>query len=141
MTRQLREITSHHVNACNKAICIEAGEKIGAGGTPVLYEINWTTSYDSAAFGYTPLSGGELYIRFQDGPITTDSSAGTEGVNGVTHEVLLAVLIDRLEGFQRGPYRCKENASALTHLNRAMKILNSRTQRRMTEGTEGTHTV
>lgn len=28
------------------------------------------------------------------------------GTNGITHEALLAVLIDRLQSFQRGEYSC-----------------------------------
>lgn len=79
------------------------------------------------------LPGGELaVIRFQDGPIEQ------AGVNGVTHEVLLAAIIDRLNGFQAGPHACDENSTALMHLHSALAALHDRTCRRLSEGTEGT---
>ena len=60
---------------------------------------------------------------------------------GITHEALLAVLCDRLRGFQAGPYACKANACALTHLEEAQHWLQQRTIERMRRGVEGTHTV
>ena len=51
------------------------------------------------------------------------------------------VLCDRLRGFQAGPYACKANACALTHLEEAQHWLQQRTIERMRRGVEGTHTV
>ena len=87
-----------------------------------------------------PEEGGEAvptHLRFQDGPINADGN----GVNGITHEALLAVLCDRLRGFQKGPYACKANACALTHLEEAQHWLQQRTIERMRRSVEGTHTV
>jgi hypothetical protein len=70
-------------------------------------------------------------ILFQNGPIPH------AGVNGVTHEALLAVLIDRLQGFQGGEFACKENAEAMSCLEEAMMILHARTLARMARGVEG----
>jgi len=50
-------------------------------------------------------------VKFQNGPVQEDGT----GVNGVQHEDLLAIIIDRLEAFQAGPYACEENAEALLH--------------------------
>lgn len=58
---------------------------------------------------------------------------------GVTHEALLAILIDRMQAFQKGPYSCRENALALTKLEEAAHWLNARTARRVAQGVEGTH--
>lgn len=74
-------------------------------------------------------------ISFQNGPIKE------AGVNGVTHEALLAILIDRMEGFQAGPFASEDNARALTHLKAALGSLQNRTRARMARGVEGTHTV
>lgn len=74
-------------------------------------------------------------INFQDGPINE------VGVNGLTHEVLLSIVADRLRGFQSGPYKCKENACALTHIEEALHWLQSRTLDRMRRGIEGTHVI
>ena len=72
---------------------------------------------------------------FQQGPI------GEVGVNGVTHEALLAILVDRMRSFQAGPYACRENALVLTKLEEAQQWLLSRTRARMVRGVEGTHQV
>lgn len=63
-------------------------------------------------------------IKFQEGPIHE------KGVNGVTHEQLLAIVIDRLRSFQQGPYRCRENALALTNLEQSLQWLQQRTRDR-----------
>ena len=74
-----------------------------------------------------------MSLSFQNGPIKE------AGVNGITHEVLLAVLIDRMRSFQDGDYACRENAIALTKLEEALMWLNKRTQGREARGVEGTH--
>jgi len=76
-------------------------------------------------------------INFQNGPINEDGI----GVNGLTHEVLLAILIHRLESFQAGDYACEENQVALNGCNQALEALKGRTQARIDRGVEGTHTV
>ncbi|ODT86711.1 MAG: hypothetical protein ABS78_15575 [Phenylobacterium sp. SCN 70-31] len=72
-------------------------------------------------------------MLFQNGPI------GEVGVNGLTHEALLAILVDRLRAFQAGPFSCRENALALTKLEEAQQWLGARTRARMVRGVEGTH--
>ncbi len=67
--------------------------------------------------------------------------ADGNGVNGITHEVLLEIVADRLRSFQKGPYSCKANACALTHIEEAQHWLQQRTIERMRRGVEGTHTV
>jgi hypothetical protein len=76
-------------------------------------------------------------INFQNGPI----DEGSNGVNGVQHEDLLAIIIDRLQGFESGPYSCEENAQALMHCEEALRWLNTRTKNRIARKVEGTHTV
>ncbi len=74
-------------------------------------------------------------ISFQKGPIKE-----TE-VNGIHNEDLLAIVIDRLEGFQSGNFSCRENALALTKIQEAMHWLNYRTRGRRNRGVEGTSGV
>ena len=57
---------------------------------------------------------------------------------GVTHEALLAIVIDRLRGFQSGKFFCRENAIALTKLEEAQHWLEHRTKSRIARGVEGT---
>lgn len=70
-------------------------------------------------------------IHFQHGPIKEC------GVNGITNEVLLALVIDRLNGAQEGPFRSRENALAITACEEASLWLAKRTMDRMARGVEG----
>ena len=87
----------------------------------------------------TDVVGGQkrsyAYISFQNGPIKEN------GVNGIHNEDLLAIVIDRLEGFQSGDFKCRETAEALKDLNGAMRHLNDRTSARQDRGVEGTSEV
>jgi hypothetical protein len=88
-------------------------------------------------YSVTDTNLNELYatVNFQDGPIKES------GVNGCHNEDLIAIVIHRLMSFQEGPYKCRENALAITKLEEAMHWLNHRTQIRQERGVEGTHVV
>ncbi len=118
----MREITTHKVNGLNEVLRVEVLDELGAGGACHAYRI-------------TPTTGNALGVRidFQNGPLKE-----TVNPNGLSQESLLAVLIDRLQYFQKGPYSCRENAIALTHLEDAMHWLHHRTRERMARGVEGT---
>jgi len=79
------------------------------------------------------VAGCYAHVSFQNGPIRE------AGVNGCHQEDLLAIVIDRLRGFQEGEFRCRENALALTKLEEALHWLNHRTQKRIDRGVEGTN--
>ena len=121
----MREITDHRVNPANDALIIDVLDEPGAGGANHEYVIT------IPANGKFP--GGTVPISFQNGPIAE------AGVNGVTQEALLAICIDRLRSFQKGPYACRENALALTKMEEAQMWLLQRTRARMARGVEGTH--
>lgn len=70
-------------------------------------------------------------IRFQRGPVAE------VGVNGLTNEALIAIVIDRLEGAQEGPFKSRYNALAITTLQEAENWLSRRTLDRMARGVEG----
>jgi len=72
------------------------------------------------------------FVDFQNGPVKE------RGVNGCHQEDLLVIVIDRLRCFQKGEFRCRENAVALTKIEEAIMWLNARTNRRMNQGVEGT---
>lgn len=74
-------------------------------------------------------------VHFQEGPIKES------GVNGCMNEDLIAMVIDRLESFQDSPYKCRENALAITKLEEALHWLRHRTLAREARGVEGTHEV
>ena len=72
-------------------------------------------------------------VHFQNGPIKE------VGVNGVANEDLIAIVIDRMRGFQSGNYACRDNALALTKLEEALMWLRNRTNERESRGVEGTN--
>lgn len=78
-------------------------------------------------------AAGYINIKFQCGPI------GEVGVNGTSIENVIDLLVNRLEGFQAGEFRCRENALAITHLQDAQNWLERRTRNRITQGVEGTN--
>lgn len=127
----MRTIHDHQVNPANDALTITAFDEPGSGGAHHQYLIQSlpnTTAPDTEG-------KVDVLIQFQDGPIAE------VGVNGLTHEALLAIVADRLRSFQAGPYKTKANACALTHIEEAMHWLHQRTLERMRRGVEGTHTV
>lgn len=132
----MRELTGHKVNECNSALKVEALDAPGAGGACHLYKITGFNSKTNPSDPWAALHGEPAthsHILFQNGPIL---EAGT---NGVTHEALLAILIDRLAAFQAGPFACPENEEALEHLREAQGALHFRTLSRLQRGVEGTH--
>lgn len=74
-------------------------------------------------------------IDFQNGPINE------VGVNGVMNEDLIAMVITRLEHFNKTDFQCRENSMAITKLEEAMLWLRKRTIGRENRGIEGTHKV
>lgn len=121
-----RELTSHKVNGLNEALRIEVVDEPGQGNACHHYRIavpNGTEVARSVC----------IDIEFQNGPIQE------AGVNGISQEALLAIVEDRLQGFQSGPYACRENAIALTKIQEAMMWLQKRTRDRMARGVEGTN--
>lgn len=70
-------------------------------------------------------------LHFQHGPVAEC------GVNGLTNEALIAIVIDRLEGAQLGPFKSRTNALAITALQEAENWLSRRTLDRMARGVEG----
>lgn len=53
----------------------------------------------------------------------------SEQHNGLTMETLIGCAIDRIECFQRGDFRCDENAVAVHHLRHALSALALRRHR------------
>lgn len=74
-------------------------------------------------------------IKFQEGPIREC------GVNGIHNEDLLNIVLERLSGFQKSNFRCRENAVAITKIEEALMWLRKRTDGRERRGVEGTSEV
>lgn len=116
----VRELTTHRTpgNQINEDVRVAVVDAPGAGGASHCYQI-------------TPAEGPVCTINFQNGTVEQT------GVNGVTQEALLAVVLDRLQSFQKGPFGCIENATALLYVVNALDALHARTQNRVRRGVEG----
>jgi len=122
----MRQVTDHIVDGDlpQNQLKIEVVDEPGAGGANHVYDITGFSTKDEAV--------NFLEIPFQNGPIKE------AGVNGITQEALLAIVIDRLRSFQAGPYPSELNSIALIHCGVALDALKSRTRERLARGVEGT---
>ena len=119
----MRTVPTLALTPTDKAITTTCDDRDPASGN---MSHEYSVSWDQGG-GYIASAG----IKFQHGPIAE------AGVNGLTNEVLLSIVRDRLEGAQEGPFRCRENALAITKIEEAELWLAKRTLDRMTRGVEG----
>lgn len=123
----VKTITYHQIdspNELNQGITVEALGSPGPGGAHHFYSISPHSTELKRAINVA-------YLRFQNGPVKE------VGVNGISMEALLAVLIDRVTDFQAGPYVCQDNAELLSHLSAALECCHKRTRDRVKRGVEG----
>ncbi len=112
---------------------VVAVDEKGQGNANHHYEISVVDTHKTGNENGFCTAG--MTVLFQNGPIKE------VGVNGVMNEDLIAIVIDRMRGFQSGDYACPENATALLSLENALFELNSRTKQREKCGVEGTSKV
>lgn len=121
----MREITTHHDgHGLTESIRIEADEP-GPGGASYSYKVE------------IDLGGAWLElctIQFQKGPRSVGNSTP-----GIVDTVLLAIVRDRLESFNAGEFRCRQNAIAITKIEEAMHWLKDRADERARRGVLGTN--
>ena len=116
----MKQILDHAINELNEGITITADDQdVTMGNASHHYEIHFADVVQR--------------IDFQQGPVKE------HGINGISNEALLAIVLDRLRGFQSGQYACRENAVALTHLETSLMWLQKRTRDRVLRGVEGTY--
>ncbi len=106
----------------NSSVQVWAQDEPGPGGAAHFYSIEWPGNGPNAQI---------ITLLFQKGPIKE------VGVNGITNEALLAIVVDRLQAFQKGGFSCRENAIALTKIEEALHWMQHRTEARIARGVEG----
>jgi hypothetical protein len=114
----MRSITTHKDAGLNEHISINVLDGAGTGGASHWYVISGE-GLDS------------VHVNFQVG------GAKKSGLNGISNEALLAIVEDRLAGFQSGSYACTDNEIALNCVRGALQALHKRTEDRVTRGVEG----
>ena len=93
-------------------------------------EGNKPTSLPAGHF-YDICAGENLTsIHFQNGPVKEN------GVNGITSEALLAILIHRTK-ILNGNFPCDENKRAISYMENALALFEKRTKGRQERGVEG----
>jgi len=92
---------------------------------------------DNPDGGY--VHGVGLRIDWQKGPL----GRGEDRLepNGAFVETVLAAALQRIEFYNAGKFRCRENSLAITHIEEAMHWLNHRTADREARQVEGTHST
>lgn len=116
----MREIKTHTIegDSLNHQLKIEVLDESGAGGANHRYCVSYPDMY--------------FELCFQNGPIAE------AGVNGISNEALLAIVMDRLEGFQRSDFACEETRLARMCIEAGLAHLKNRTKERLSRGVEGT---
>ena len=82
-------------------------------------------------------SGRGFTIEWQNGPLAVDGERREP--TGAFVEDVIAAAIGRLEFYNAGKFRCRENSLAITHLEEALHWCEHRTRDREARGVEGTH--
>jgi hypothetical protein len=98
----------------------------GNGGANHCYAVNDVKDTDGNPLGRV--------IQFQNGPRKEENS-----IHGVLDTDLLEIVRDRLKAFQAGPFACRENALALTHLEESLFWMNARVENRIERNVLGTN--
>ena len=107
--------------------------QVAMDGSPAVVERWYSGKFEITNPEATKPVFGEplIRIKFQLGPIQE------VGINGCSIEDVIDVLVARLEGFQKGPFKCRENALAITKMEEAKLWLLYRTQKRQAQCVEG----
>ena len=80
-----------------------------------------------------------LRMEWQRGPLVDPVTGESLEPNGLFLETAVRACVARLKYYQTTKFSCRENAIALTHLETTLLWLGARADRRLTEGTLGTH--
>lgn len=87
------------------------------------------------------VTGIGIAIKWQDGPLREQGTDEPAEPNGAFVETVIAAALQRIEHYQEGQFRCRENALAITKLEEALHWLDHRTKDREARKVEGTHNV
>lgn len=137
-SKLFRAITSHNVPGLETGIRISAPSESDTEPSNRLYLVSGFNSRNNPAFkAVSTVAFNEDLQGF-----AFVNNVDENGVpNGLTLEALTAILIDRLEVFQSGPFACDENDVAMVHYKAALNVLHQRTLRLAKEREENAANV
>lgn len=127
----MKQITHHHDgHGLAEAITLNAKDAPGPGGAHHLYH-----AFIEVASGDPDIGRRQepvLFVQYQKGPRNEPGSTP-----GVLDSVLLAIVKDRMESFQAGPYASPYNARVLSGVDAALGALKDRADERAVRGVLG----
>ncbi|TCB62218.1 hypothetical protein [Acinetobacter terrae] len=103
---------------------------VSVGHAEWFHTDNGKEDLDHGHFYNVQLGSRSVGIDFQHGPVKQ------HGVNGVTSEALLAILIHRTKVLN-GNFPCDENKRAISYMENALALFEQRTRDRLNRGVEG----
>jgi hypothetical protein len=135
----METITYHKTNKLNSAINVIGGYRT-IGGANSEYRVFVPKT------NLKLLENKEYVPAYDITELTFQNGNPAEEINGLTNEVLLAILIDRLTGFIAGfgakdQHTRETNEKALASLQEALITLTKRTRKREEQGIEGTQEI
>lgn len=121
----IRKLTNGNVGQLGELLEVHVLDEPGVGGASHCYAIINKNDPNKVYACFNFQTGGVLEA----------------GVNGISNEALLAIVIDRLEGFSKGAYPSPETSIALTKCQEALHWMEHRTRERAARCVEGKHEV
>ncbi len=130
-----RKPNAETVAALQEALATRKGKIAPVANPDLVYDENglWIREQSIQKGHSYSVNNGFGYlgqVAFQDGPVPE------HGVNGLTNEALLAILIHRTNILNER-FPCNENSEALVLMTQAKQVFESRTKRRQAAGIEG----
>lgn len=123
MRNESNQIIEHVIDGKCANLQIDVEDTTGENGASNTF----TVRYPSGKF--------LANLTFQNGPIDSDGN----GVNGLQHEVLIAIILDRLRSFNKTSMACRENEICIERLESCLHWMKKRTLARIARSVEGTH--
>ena len=114
-----REVTGHHDGHGLTEMLLIRTDGPGPGGASHYYVV--TTAGNTVAD-----------IQYQYGPRNVEGSTA-----GILDSVLLAIVKDRMESFQAGPFACSDNEDVLIAVTQGLAVLKRRADERAARGVLG----
>lgn len=125
----IRRLTDHQNNKFNReCVVVTTQDHPQQDGANHAYRIEVYDRYNGK-----PDQGMKAHadLIFQNGGLKE------VGPNGITDQALLAIVLDRIRGFNDGPYRCRENSIIITKLEEVMMWMEKRSNDRARRNVEG----
>jgi hypothetical protein len=126
----MRELEDHKVTTLNReCVTVRAVDAKDSDGAHHLYQIDVRDPQVKTHSVYRTM------LMFQKGGLQD------VGPNGLTDQALLAIVLDRIRGFQSGPFQSPFNEGIIEKLQGTLDSFKARADERASRGVEGVRTA